>query len=64
MAAAKFKHMDNADKQKSLIDGSRGIVLGDTAWISTFDPVADWDKDPLVPNIDYSDFEPETFGAK
>jgi len=34
-----------------------GIVLGDTAWIATFDPVADWDKDPIVPNIDYSGFE-------
>jgi len=31
MPAAKFKHMDNAGKQKSLIDGSRGIVMGDTA---------------------------------
>ena len=52
MAAGRFKHMRNSTQQKALIAGNRGSVSGDRSWIAAFDPVAEWDKDPIVPHIE------------
>ena len=58
IAAMRYKHMRDVDKQKALLDGGKGGVPVNSDWIRIFDPVADWDKEPIVPTIEI----PETDG--
>ena len=52
MAAGHFKHMRNSGQQKVLIQGKQGGVPGDRSWIAAFDPVTEWDKDPIIPDVE------------
>lgn len=46
--AAHLKHMRDVTAQKGLLASSKSSE-GDMDWILGFDPVADWDKEPVVP---------------
>jgi salicylate hydroxylase len=54
LANARFKHMRDGAEQKDLINSGKGSVHGTAEWVWAFDPVSDWDKDPIVPPI-YAD---------
>src|ERR1051326_7383779 len=49
LANARFKHMRDANAQKQSIAGGTGSVHGNSDWVWSFDPVAEWDKEPAVP---------------
>jgi len=49
LANARFKHMRDADAQKSLIASGKGSVQGNIDWVWGYDPAAEWDKAPFVP---------------
>ena len=49
MANARFKHMRDAAAQKALIESGKGSAHGNSEWVWAFDPVAEWDKEPKVP---------------
>jgi salicylate hydroxylase len=51
-ANARFKHMRNAAVQKGLIAAGKRSVSGHTEWIWGYDPTAQWDKVPSVPEIE------------
>ena len=44
--------MRNSGQQKVLIQGNQGGVPGDRRWIAAFDPVTEWDKDPIIPDVE------------
>jgi salicylate hydroxylase len=46
---ARFKHMRDAAAQKQSIAAGTGSVHGSSDWVWGYDPVADWDKEPVVP---------------
>ena len=46
---ARFKHMRDASAQKEAIGTGTGSVHGKSDWVWGYDPVADWDKEPVVP---------------
>jgi 2-polyprenyl-6-methoxyphenol hydroxylase-like FAD-dependent oxidoreductase len=46
---ARFKHMRDAAAQRESIASGKGSVHGDTDWVWAYDPVRDWDKEPMVP---------------
>ncbi|HEU5276410.1 MAG TPA: FAD-dependent monooxygenase [Xanthobacteraceae bacterium] len=46
---ARFKHMRDAAAQKQHIAAGTGSVHGNSDWVWGYDPVADWDKEPVVP---------------
>jgi len=46
---ARFKHMRDAAAQKQSIAAGTGSVHGSSDWVWGYDPVADWDKQPVVP---------------
>jgi salicylate hydroxylase len=46
---ARFKHMRDATAQKQSIAAGTGSVHGSSDWVWGYDPVADWDKEPVVP---------------
>jgi len=46
---ARFKHMRDAAAQKDSIAAGTGSVHGSADWVWAYDPVAAWDKQPLVP---------------
>ncbi len=47
---AKFKHMrDSAARKESIAKGT-GSVHGNSDWVWGYDPIAEWDKEPSVPN--------------
>jgi salicylate hydroxylase len=46
---ARFKHMRDAAAQKQSIAAGTGSVHGKSDWVWGYDPVADWDKEPVVP---------------
>ena len=48
-ANARFKHMRDAAAQKQSIAAGTGSVHGNSDWVWGYDPVADWDKEPVVP---------------
>ncbi|OTP76203.1 FAD-dependent monooxygenase [Caballeronia sordidicola] len=52
MAAARFKHMQNSVGQKELLAAGKGSTHGNIEWVWDYDPVAEWDKDPIVPATD------------
>ncbi len=49
MANARFKHMRDSTEQKTMIAAGQRSVHGNSDWVWAFDPVADWDKPPVVP---------------
>jgi salicylate hydroxylase len=51
-ANARFKHMRDAAAQKSMIASGKGSTSGNTEWLWGYDPVAEWDKVPTVPDIE------------
>ena len=48
-ANARFKHMRDASAQKQSITAGKGSVHGNSDWVWGYDPVHDWDKEPVVP---------------
>jgi salicylate hydroxylase len=48
-ANARFKHLRDATAQKQSIAAGTGSVHGNSDWVWGYDPVADWDKTPVVP---------------
>ena len=50
LANNRFKHMQDSAKQKAAIASGTG-VHGKIDWVWGFDPVSQWDKDPVVPAI-------------
>jgi salicylate hydroxylase len=49
LSNARFKHMRDAAAQKEAIGTGTGSVHGKSDWVWGYDPVADWDKEPVVP---------------
>jgi len=50
LANNRFKHMHDSAKQKAAIASGTGVD-GKVDWVWGFDPVAQWDKDPVVPAV-------------
>lgn len=46
---ARFKHMDDSAAQQQSIVAGTGSVHGSSEWVWGYDPVSEWDKEPLVP---------------
>jgi salicylate hydroxylase len=57
LANARFKHMRDASGQKDLIDSGKASVHGSSEWVWSFDPVSNWNKNPIVPEV-YADTTP------
>ena len=53
--AARVKHMRDAAAQKALLASGKGGTEGDMGWVLGFDPVADWDKEAVVPASEPAD---------
>jgi salicylate hydroxylase len=51
LSNARFKHMRDAAKQKEAIAAGQGSVHGNSDWVWGYDPVGDWDKEPVVPTV-------------
>ena len=51
MANAKFKHMRDSEQQRELIATGKGSVQGNADWVWAYDPVAEWNKAPVVPEV-------------
>jgi len=49
LSNARFKHMRDAAAQKASIASGQGSVHGSADWVWRYDPVGEWDKEPLVP---------------
>ena len=50
LSNARFKHMRDAGAQKDAIAAGTGSVHGDSEWVWGYDPVGEWDKEPVVPS--------------
>jgi salicylate hydroxylase len=48
-ANARFKHLRDPAAQRQAIAAGTGSVHGSSEWVWSYDPVAEWDKDPTVP---------------
>ncbi len=46
---ARFKHMRDAAAQKESINSGKGSVQGNSDWVWAYDPVGDWNKEPVIP---------------
>lgn len=55
LANNRFKHMTDASKQKEAIASGKTGVHGKIDWVWSYDPVAEWDKEPFVPDIYQTD---------
>jgi salicylate hydroxylase len=51
LANARFKHMSNAAAQKESIASGKGSVNGNADWVWGYDPIAEWNKEPVVPAV-------------
>ena len=51
LSNARFKHMRDASAQKDAIAAGTGSVHGTSEWVWGFDPVGEWNKDPVVPSV-------------
>ena len=51
IANARFKHMRDAAAQKQSIDAGRGSVHGNSDWVWGYDPIGEWNKEPVVPPV-------------
>jgi salicylate hydroxylase len=47
---ARFKHMHDATAQRQAVSAGTGSVHGNSEWVWSFDPIAEWDKEPAVPS--------------
>ena len=50
-ANARFKHMRDAATQKESIAAGQGSVHGNSDWVWGYDPVHEWNKEPVVPAV-------------
>jgi salicylate hydroxylase len=48
-ANARFKHMRDSAAQKASIAAGKGSVQGSPDWVWGYDPIGEWDKEPVVP---------------
>jgi salicylate hydroxylase len=46
---ARFKHMRDSAAQKDSIASGRSSVHGSADWVWGYDPIGEWDKEPVVP---------------
>jgi salicylate hydroxylase len=46
---ARFKHLHDAATQKESITSGQGSVHGNSDWVWRYDPVGEWNREPLVP---------------
>jgi salicylate hydroxylase len=46
---ARFKHMRDSAAQKDSIASGRSSVPGSADWVWGYDPIGEWDKEPVVP---------------
>jgi len=49
LSNARFKHMRDATAQKEAVAAGTGSVHGNSEWVWGYDPVGEWDKEPVVP---------------
>jgi salicylate hydroxylase len=49
LSNARFKHMHDAAAQKQSIAAGKGSVHGSSDWVWSYDPIGEWDREPLVP---------------
>jgi salicylate hydroxylase len=49
LSNARFKHMRDAAAQKQSIAAGKGSVHGSADWVWGYDPIGEWDKEPVVP---------------
>jgi salicylate hydroxylase len=49
IANARFKHMRDSAAQKESIAAGKGSVQGSPDWVWGYDPIGEWDKEPVVP---------------
>jgi salicylate hydroxylase len=54
---ARFKHMRDKDTQKESINSGKGSVHGNSDWVWGYDPIGEWNKDPVVPKVYAAGFE-------
>ena len=54
---ARFKHMRDKAVQKASIDSGKGSVHGNSDWVWGYDPVGEWNKEPVVPSVYAAGFE-------
>ena len=54
---ARFKHMRDKTEQKEAINAGKGSVHGNSDWVWGYDPINDWNKEPVVPAVYASGFE-------
>ncbi len=52
IASARFKHMRDSAAQKAMIESGKRSASGHNDWVWGYDPVADWEKEPIVPTIE------------
>ena len=52
IANAHFKHMRDSAAQKTLIASGKRSVHGNHEWVWGYDPIFEWDKEPMVPTIE------------
>ena len=48
---ARFKHMRDKTVQKEAINAGKGSVHGNSDWVWGYDPVNDWNKESVVPDV-------------
>jgi salicylate hydroxylase len=46
---ARFKHMRDSAAQKESITAGKGSFHGSADWVWGYDPIGEWDKEPVVP---------------
>jgi salicylate hydroxylase len=51
-ANARFKHMRDSAEQTALIKKGERSVQGNAEWVWSYDPVAEWDKEPTIPAVE------------
>ena len=51
LANARAKHMRDSAAQKASIASGKSSVHGNSDWVWGFDPVGEWDKEPVVPIV-------------
>jgi salicylate hydroxylase len=49
LSNARFKHMRDSAAQKESIAAGKGSVHGNSDWVWGYDPIGEWDKEPVVP---------------
>jgi hypothetical protein len=43
--------MRDSEQQRALIAAGKGSAQGNIDWVWAYDPVTDWNKDPVVPGM-------------